>query len=121
MKSLLFALLCITPFFTAIDITGDWSSALQDREGNSIPVTLSFTADTYAADFGNDGTVDVAGSYTLEGNQISMTDREDIEEPCPGTGVYTILLEGNEMRLELVSDDCEVRKGALSTMVMTRQ
>ena len=121
MKTLLFSLLCITPFFFAIDITGDWASSLADREGNMIPVTLSFTADAYTADFGSDGTVDVAGTYTLDGNQISMTDKEATDEPCPGTGVYNILLEGDEMRLELVDDECEMRKGALKTMVMKRK
>lgn len=103
------------------DIQGVWTSSLPDEEGNEMPVTLTFEADTYQADFANDGLIDVKGTYSIEGGNISMQDAADIENPCPGVGVYAIEIEGDNMRFALVSDECEIRKRSLKVMVMSRK
>ncbi len=74
---------------------------------------ISFLEDgTYEVDANNDGTIEVYGKYSLEGNQMTVQDTEVSEgNSCSADdkGVYKITMEDGKMISEKVSDDCADR------------
>ncbi len=68
-------------------LTGSWKIEGADPEGNAFIIKAQMTEDgTYSLDWGNDGKVEVKGTFTVEGDQVTIQDTEGNE--CKGKGVY---------------------------------
>ena len=62
-------------------------------------------------DFGNNGSVEVQMTYTMDGNKVSMIDHHE-ESPCKGvTGTYEVDVQGDECHVKLIEDACDARRG----------
>ncbi|MEM1324653.1 MAG: lipocalin family protein [Bacteroidota bacterium] len=121
---LFFALLFFvsTPFFlSAQSIVGDWLIDSQTADGTPTQDIFSMKADgTFTVDFGSDGKVDVLGTYTINGDQITIQDTPK-ESPCYGKkGIYEFKVEGDIMTGKMISDECELRRSN-RPMKMTRK
>lgn len=114
MKYLILGLLFSLPFALAAQtsMTGDWKLELPDGNGNLLTFKVSMKADnTYIVDLNNDGTSEVQGKYTVEGDQITMEDTSG-EYACTGQkGIYKFVIEGDKNTLSKVSDACPIRGG----------
>ena len=73
---------------------------------------------TYAVDMGMDGSIDIKGTYKLDGNQITIQD--DPGSDCTGKGVYTFAIEGDTLTFTEVSEACQNRGTPNGKMMMTR-
>lgn len=113
--------LCSISF--AVDPSGTWKMTMEDPEGNEMVASVTFADGTYQGDFGMDGTIEVQGTYTIDGDQLTMQD--DVEKTtaaaCENAGSYTVSIDGDAMSLSLVSDACEGRSTILNGMTMMRQ
>jgi uncharacterized protein (TIGR03066 family) len=110
---LIFVLFLFAPFFvSAQSIVGDWLMDAKTPDGQPSVMKVSFKADgKLKVDFGNDGSIDINGTYTLDGNKISLNDAST-ESPCYGkVGVYEMKVEGDKLKVKLIEDACEIRKG----------
>ncbi len=122
-KNLFLGLLFCLPFTVLAQntIAGDWKMQIPDESGNMMTLKVSMKADgTYTADFGADGTIEINGKYTLEGDQITI---EDVSGPnaCPNQkGVYKFVVTDTTNTMTKVSDPCEGRSGPEGKMVFTR-
>jgi hypothetical protein len=95
-------------------LVGKWSGEFPGQNGQSaMKFTLTITESTYQFDMGMDGTVDVTGSYTSDGNQITIWDTAG-ENTCPPDqkGVYAYTLSGDTATFTKVSDACAGRGDA---------
>lgn len=123
LKNLLLGLLFCLPFTVLAQnsIVGDWKMQIPDDQGNMMTLKVSMKADnTYAVDFGADGSVEINGKYTIEGDQMTI---EDTSGPnaCPNQkGVYKIVVTDTTNTMTKVSDACEGRSGPEGKMVFTR-
>lgn len=98
---------------------GDWISSGKTPEGESWSFKVSIKADnTYTVDFGADGQVEIRGTYTLDGQQMTIKDNPGSE--CTGTGVYKFAVDGNNITMTMISDECKGRSGPEGVMKMSR-
>ncbi len=70
----------------------------------------------------NRGNIGAEGNYSIEGDQIALTDEKG-PIACSGetkTGTYKWSLEGDKLSFTLVDDKCKGRKGALTAGPWTR-
>ncbi|MFN7117696.1 MAG: lipocalin family protein [Saprospiraceae bacterium] len=122
-KNLLLGLLFCLPFtaFAQASMVGDWKMQMPDDQGNMMTLKVSMKADgTYSVDFGADGSSEIEGKYTIDGNKITI---EDISGPnaCPNQkAVYTFALTETSNTMTRVTDPCEGRGGPEGKMVFTR-
>ncbi len=119
---LLLGLLFLLPLaaMSQNSMAGDWLYNYTDEDGSQIVLKMSFTDDSYSVDFGNKGSADVKGKYTMDGNQCTLWDVEGAYS-CPSEqkGVYTIEINGDTLTATRVKDDCPGR-GNTEKMVMQR-
>lgn len=98
---------------------GEWKTSFPDDKGNMIPVHLSIKADnTYAVDFGADGTVDIKGKYMDVEGHLTIQDTEGSD--CAGEGVYQLEVTAGGMKMTRISDECEGRGGPDGVMAFER-
>ena len=122
MKKLASVVACIC-FFSASSlmaqsITGDWEHLFSSPEGD-YPLTLSIGEDgTYSVDLGQDGSIEVKGTYSIDGDKLTMQDTSG-EMMCDQKGVYSFKIEGKSMVFTRVEDGCEGR-GAEETREFTK-
>jgi len=113
-KNLVAALLLLLPFTLAAQnaLLGNWLIQYADDSGNSLPVQFTVKADgTYFFDAGVDGSADIEGKYTLEGDQITLEDTGG-SYACTGQkGVYKVAVEADTTTLTRVADPCALRGG----------
>ena len=84
-------------------ITGTWTRT------DGVTYKIVFTATTYDVDTSGDGVTDeVSGTYTQDGNQITMNDNG-----APGPGVYTVAITATTLTFTLVSDGTADRVNVL--------
>jgi len=121
MKYLILFLLCLPVGLSAQSALVDtWTAEIPDREGNIIPLHLTISDDgTYAVDFGADGKVEITGTYSTDGNLITVQDDEGQE--CTGVGVYNYEITGSTLTMESKSDECPERAGPEGVMVFQRK
>ena len=101
------------------DYVGKWSMEVPDEAGNMTTIIGHIKADnTYALDFGADGSVEVNGKYEMKDGQMHIHDVSGSE--CTGVGVYKIKVEGSQLTMTRVSDACEGRGGPEGVMVMKK-
>jgi tetratricopeptide (TPR) repeat protein len=85
------------------DIKGEWV-----RIGPAGPIALHFkTNGLVEGDFGNDQTIEIISAYSIQGDQITFTDREGVT--CPDAGIYKIYLTDYYMAFDLIEDPCAGR------------
>lgn len=96
---------------------------MEDLEGNEAVASVTFADGVYQGDFGMDGIVEVQGTYTIDGDQITMQDdaEKSTTAACENAGSYTISIDGDAMSLTMVDDACEGRAAILNGITMTRQ
>jgi outer membrane lipoprotein-sorting protein len=113
-KLLLCALFLLTLTATAFTqrsaIMGKWTGAFAGPDGQSMKFTMVISDDTYQIDFGMDGTPDVTGAYTADGDQVTVWDTAG-ENICPSDqkGVYRYAVEGDMVTFTKVTDACPGR------------
>lgn len=125
MKNVCFVFLCLflgSQSLTAQSMIGDWYVSGQMPDGTEVTHKITFKeGGTMTVDMGNDGTVDVNSTYTMDGYRISMSDTDEAS-PCKGkVGVYDLVIEKEKMVAKLVEDACDARRGDGKDMVMTRK
>ncbi len=119
-SSILLICFCLPFNLTAQSgIVGTWQSTIAGREGNPMALQVTIKADnTYAVDFGADGEVEITGTYSVDGDQITVQD--DAGNECTGKGVYTFKVTGDELLMERISEECEGRGGPEGKMGFSR-
>ncbi|MCE7922740.1 MAG: hypothetical protein DYG98_06765 [Haliscomenobacteraceae bacterium CHB4] len=99
---------------SAQSLVGKWAGEFPGQNDQpALKFTLTITENTYQFDMGMDGKVDVTGSYTSDGKQITIWDTAG-ENTCPPDqkGVYAFTLDGNTATFTKVSDACAGRGDA---------
>jgi hypothetical protein len=107
-----FTFFCATTAFTQ-SIVGKWSGEFPAQNDQpAMKFTLTITESTYQFDMGMDGTVDITGSYTSDGKQITIWDTAGTNA-CPSDqkGVYAYTFSGDTATFTKVSDACAARGG----------
>lgn len=120
-RTTVLALLLSPVFLFAQSIEGDWLLEGQNEAGETVFSKVSFLADGgMQIDFGNDGSLDISSTYTLENDQVTLIDQDE-ESPCFGVaGIYQVAISDTEMNVKLVEDPCDQRRGDGSPMSMRR-
>lgn len=99
---------------------GEWTMQVPDENGNMMTLKLSIGKDAYTVDFGMDGTLEVKGNYTVNGDEMNIEDVEG-SQACIGTkAVYKFAVTDESMTMTRVKDDCEGRGGPEGKMVFSR-
>lgn len=117
-KLLPILVLLLAPFLMqAQDFLGAWTISGTTPQGQSVTNTITFNADkTMTVDFGSDGKVDVHSTYTLKGNQVSVSDTSEGGGCYGKVGVYNVTVAGDILTATLVSDPCEARRADVMEM-----
>lgn len=115
-------LLLLLPFAAfAQSLQGDWTMQVPDENGNMMLLKLSIGEDAYTIDFGNDGTPEVKGKYSTEGDQITVQDVEGAMAcPADAKGIYKFEVTDTSMTMTIVKDDCPGRGNPEGKMVFSR-
>jgi hypothetical protein len=100
-------------------LVGDWKTQIPDDTGKLMPVKLTMKSDgTFTVDLGVDGTSDITGKYTIEGEQITIV---EVTGSCPDKkGIYKIVVTATTFNMNRVSDECETRGGPEGKMAFTK-
>ncbi len=118
MKTLIFVgAVLLSVLFTNDSIVGSWAVTAGPRS-----YTFTFKSNnTYQVDFGSDGSIEVTGTYTLDGSKLVMKDTGGTMQ-CKGDtgGIYEVSLNGNEATFKMIEDKCNGRKG-MNGVTMTRK
>jgi len=109
MKAILVS--CIMLFsmlFPYASIVGTWEIQAGPRS-----YTITFNSNnTYAIDFGSDGSMEVTGTYSFADGKITMKDTDgSMKCERDSGGTYRVSMNGNEATFTLISDNCSGRKG----------
>ena len=76
---------------------GAWKMSIPDEAGKMTPLKLDLLADgIYTIDFGADGTMEIKGKYTIEGDKMTIQDTEGSD--CTEQGVYILKIEGMHIK-----------------------
>ena len=100
---------------------GDWKIETTMDDGTTVVAKLSIAESTYTVDVGNDGNIEAEGKYTMKGSEMTVQDTGGTFA-CPpeAKGVYSIVVEGETLMMERVSDDCESRGNPDGVMHFTK-
>lgn len=98
---------------TQASIIGKWAGEVPGPDGKPIAFTMTITKDSYAFDYGSDGTDDSSGAYTSYGDQVTVWDLAG-KDICPSDqkGVYKFAFDGDTVTFTKVKDDCPGRGDA---------
>jgi len=109
--------LCLATNLFAQDIVGTWQWTAENEEGYEESAILEFEEDlTVTMDLGSNGTVEFESDYIYTDGRLFIRSTNE-EDACAGMeGVYAFELEGDMAFMELVSDECEIRKDAAASM-----
>lgn len=110
---LIFACTVLSAFsIMAQSVEGDWLFKIPTEDGQMMEAKLSMKGGAYDVDLGNDGSVEVKGVYTVDGNTITVQDTEG-ENACKGDakGIYNFKVDDKTLVMKRVSDPCEGRGG----------
>lgn len=118
MKILFTILICsLAMSVSAQSIVGKWKFEFPSDQGTMV-MSATIKADgTYALDFGNDGSAEVTGKYSVDGDTFTV---KDDAGDCTGKGVYKIKVTDDTMTMTRVSDECANRGGPEGVMVSKR-
>lgn len=109
------ALLCAPLFMNAQDFIGTWKWDAPGQDGQMVPCSITFNADgTLEMDFAMDGQIETKGTFTHEGNVITIIETEG--GPCVNKkGTYKLAVSGDTVTPEMVSEECDERKSGIPT------
>lgn len=98
--------------------TWQWDDTM---DGTTVTFSFEVKADgTWTVDVGNDGSVELSGVYTLDGDQMTITETGE-GSPCSGVaGLYKMTITETTATASVISDKCDQRRGDGSDLVMTR-
>jgi len=82
------------------------------------PVFLTVTASGYEVEFTGGPPAEVSGTYTVSGNQITVSDVSGQFACEAGDGVFSFSLSGDDLVVATVSDDCPERADFFSATWM---
>lgn len=120
MKYTLWLLLLLPVMAFSQSVEGNWKMQIPDENGNMMSLKLAMTAGTYSVDFDIDGTPEVKGEYSIDGDQITIEDK-DGPMACKGTkGIYKFTVTAESLSMTTVKDDCEGRGNPDGPMVFSR-
>ena len=117
------ALLCFAlPFTLSAQNShiGNWKMTVPTENGGTATIQVSMKSDgTYAVDFGVDGSIEVNGTYKMDGNKMTI---KDVSGPnaCPQEAVYTVAVTATSLTMTRVNDPCEGRGGPEGVMTFQR-
>jgi len=104
-------------------IIGDWLVQGTTPTGTAYTNKISVKADgTIEVDFGNDGTINVVTTYTLDNvnDRISLLDTDE-NSPCYNiVGLYEFRIKGNTNTVRVVNDPCVTRSQGNEDLFLTR-
>ncbi len=104
-----------------VDPSGTWKLTMSSPDGQEMVASITFTDGSYEADFMMDGSIEIAGDYTMDGSNITMHDDiESSENACEEAGTYSMDVSGDTMTLSLVSDGCSNRSEVLDGITLTK-
>ena len=93
-------------FMLSFSVIGFSQSVVGDWYIDEAGWKLSFKSDgTYAVDLGVDGTIDITGKYTIDGQTLTIKD----DAGCTAEGKYKFGLESGSMWVDPISDGCSER------------
>ena len=123
MKTVKFFVICFcfcSPLsIFAQNVVGTWNTSLPGPDGNMVSFSVKMDADgKYEVDLMKDGTIDIKGTYSLDGDKMTIQDTGGANA-CDGKGVYTVAVTGNSLTMTRVSDSCQGRGGS-GVMKMTK-
>lgn len=96
----------------AQSVEGSWTTEAPGyEEGTTIKIVLKMENGGYAVDFGNNGTTEVNGKYTMDGNQITIEDIDGTNACVGKKGIYEVEVNATNLILTRISDDCQGRGG----------
>lgn len=108
---------CLAFSVSAQSIVGKWKYEFPTDQGTMI-MSADIKADgTYALDFGNDGSTEITGTYTISGDTFTI---KDDAGDCTGKGVYKVVVTGETLTMTAVSDECPNRGGPGGVMEAKR-
>lgn len=117
-KWLFTGMICCLGFLaSAQSVAGKWKFEIPSDQGTMVLVADIKADGTYTLDFGNDGNVEVNGTYTASGDQYTI---KDSVGECTGKGVYTMTATATTLTMTRISDECPDRGGPTGKMVATR-
>ena len=116
---IIFTLILALPAFGQ-SIEGSWKISAKDDQGVERTAVITFGSDSsLKVDLNSDGTIDITGNYTLEGDKVTIKDAQG-EMACEGAGTFQYAITGDEMRFSLVQDPCQGRH-MISAVPLKRQ
>lgn len=110
-------IMCLAVSVSAQSHVGKWTADFPSDQGTATLVVDIKSDGTYALDWGNDGTIEVTGKYSVDGNKMTIADDSD----CQGKGVYTFTVDNSTLTMTRVSDACPDRGGPEGKMVFQRK
>lgn len=129
MKNHLRSVCCLLCRFTLITCLTLTLLQVSTNAQNKFP-TGTYSAGEFSVTFNADGThavsaggnIVVKGVYTIKDDQILLTDKEG-EYACGGdvTGSYKWKFDGKSLTFSVVSDDCDGRKGGLTSQPFNKK
>ena len=101
--------LSATAFAQQAGMVGKWAGQFTNPDGSALKFTLTLSDNAYEFDMGMDGAPDLYGSYTSEGDQITIWNTRGASD-CPDQkGVYKVTLDGDTATFTKVTDACPGR------------
>lgn len=84
--------------------------------GDTPATTLTFREDrTFQVDIGGDETVDIAGTYSIYGNRLKLTDSEFRgTTDCFHSGFYDYTVKDGKLTFEVFAEECIPRREILN-------
>lgn len=93
-------------------LVGDWVTKIPGPDGKEMVIKLSIAdGGTYTVDFGNDGTAELKGKYEIKDTHFILWDVEGEGGCNDQKGTYKFTVEGDQVKMDVVEDACENRKG----------
>ena len=112
MRTLFFflAIFCFSTTGLTQNPQGSWIITTPTPDGEQVTWKLTFKSDgAYTVDFDVDGSVEVTGKYSTDGNTITVQNDPECG-CCPDKGIYKFGLKDGRLWMDPVEDTCVNRK-----------
>ncbi len=101
------------------DLQGAWLIDYQTESGPIEVLLELMEGGEHQIDLGNDGTPDIKGVWTVEGDQVTIVDNQG-EVSCPDDTVFVYKVEGEKLTFTAIKDPCQ-RGGPEGILEFTRK
>jgi len=107
---LFFSLLCFSVTGLAQNPEGGWVITTPTPDGEQVTWKFILKSDgTYAVDINVDGSIEVTGKYSVDGDTMTVQNDEGCG-CCTEKGIYKFGLENDQLWMDPVEDSCPNRK-----------